>query len=101
MLHATRDSGPWVRVQRSTLSPDACWSVSPRPHEPEVAANLRWLADPPAGAEFGGLRLRGAGVVDLATDVRFTAPGRYRLTATSGWCEILYHGDTLVVDVTP
>jgi hypothetical protein len=96
VLHAQRNSGPWVAVKRGSLSPDSCWLASPPPDlEPEVAGNLRWLVEPPGAATFNvGLRL------DYTREVRFSEPGIYQLSAqSSAWCTEPYSGNTLTVEV--
>lgn len=84
VLHAERRTrGRWRQVSREGLPEEACWLTAPPPdHEPEVAANLRWVAAPPDGARFNvGLR------EDGAREVTFSAPGTFVLTATSSaWC---------------
>jgi len=95
-LHAERRSGPWIEVPRASLPPGACWQVSPPPDlEPEVAGNLRWLVEPPDAARFNLGLLR-----DQSREVRFSAPGRYQLSARSAvWCTEPYGGNTLTVEV--
>ena len=96
ILHAQRSSGPWIKVKRDSLAPDSCWLTSPpADREAEVAGNLRWIVDPPGGATFNiDLRL------DQTREVRFSVPGRYRLSAHSSvWCTESYAGNTLSVEV--
>lgn len=82
-LHARRTTGPWMPVERRSLGSDGCWVASPPPaDEAEVADNLRWVAAPEGKAEFN---------LDMLPDhtrrVRFSAPGRYVLQASSStWC---------------
>jgi hypothetical protein len=96
VLHAQRSSGPWIKVKRDSLAPDSCWLTSPPADlDAEVAGNLRWVVDPPEGATFNtDLRL------DQTREVRFSEPGRYRLSAHSSvWCTEPYAGNTLSVEV--
>ena len=81
-LHARRATGPWAPVDRKSLGPDGCWTApSPAEEEPEVADNVRWVAQPASG-EFNPGNLD-----DHSRRVRFSAPGRYSLRATSStWC---------------
>jgi hypothetical protein len=97
-LHARRRTGPWTEVDRKSLGPDGCW-VAPAPpsEEPEVATDLHWRADPPGAGQFDdGLR------ADRVRRVRFSAPGRYVLRASSPtWCSPRADSNTLVVVVRP
>ena len=82
-LHATRRiSGTWRRQRYAELSPDTLFlSQQPPPFEAEVAANLRWLVDPPDGA-----RMNVPGLQDmrlLERQIRFERPGVYRVSARS------------------
>jgi hypothetical protein len=82
-LNARRSTGPWTEVDRKSLGPDGCW-VAPAPpaDEDQVADNLTWSAEPRGRAEFN-LDIR----ADHARRVRFSAPGRYVLSASSAtWC---------------
>jgi hypothetical protein len=97
-LHARRRTGPWTEVDRTSLGKDGCW-VAPHPpaDEPEVANNVTWTTDPLKAGEFDdGLR------EDHVRRVRFAAPGRYVLKATSStWCSSPVDSNTLVVVVRP
>ena len=65
--------------------------------EPEVAANVTWSTDPLEAGEFDdGLRQ------DHVRRVRFSAPGRYVLKATSAtYCSAKADSNILVVVVRP
>jgi hypothetical protein len=82
-LHGRRTTGPWTATERRSLGPDGCWvAPSPAEEEPQVADNLRWIAEPEGKAQFN---------LDILADhtrrVRFLVPGRYLLRATSHtWC---------------
>ncbi len=53
VLHAKRESGPWVAADRDSLTADSCWLTSPPPPlEPEVADNVTWHVEPPGSAIF-------------------------------------------------
>ena len=98
MLHARRRTGPWTEVDRQSLGPNGCWVGSAPPaEEPEVATELIWRADPPIAGQFDdGLR------ADKVRRVRFSAPGRYVLQATSAtWCSPKADSNTLVIVVRP
>jgi hypothetical protein len=96
-LHARRSTGPWAATERKSLGPDGCWvAPSPAEEEPEVADNLRWIAEPEGKAQFN---------LDLLADhtrrVRFSVPGRYVLHATSStWCSPPVGSNRLIVEVT-
>ena len=97
-LHGRRRTGPWTEVDRKSLGKDGCWTGSPPPaEEPEVATELTWRTDPFKAGEFdNGLR------EDHIRAVRFSAPGRYVLKATSGArCSAIVDSNTLVVVVRP
>ena len=96
-LHARRGTGPWVEVERKSLGPAGCW-VAPAPleEEAEVADNLHWTARPATG-EFN-LEILG----DHTRRVRFSAPGRYSLRASSStWCSPNVESNELTVAVGP
>jgi hypothetical protein len=97
-LHGRRRTGPWTEVDRKSLGKDGCWVGAPPPdEEPEVATDLTWSTDPLKAGEFdNGLRQ------DHIRAVRFSAPGRYVLKATSAtWCSPKVDSNTLVVVVRP
>jgi len=97
-LHARRRTGPWTEVDRKSLGQDGCWVAPPPPaEEPEVANNVTWSTDPLEAREFDdGLRQ------DHVRRVRFSAPGRYVLKATSAtYCSAKADSNTLVVVVRP
>jgi hypothetical protein len=96
-LQARRETGPWKNVDRKSLGRDGCWvAPAPPPAEAEVAANLSWTTDPPDGEFDDGL------APDHTRRVRFTKPGRYRLTATSSTpCSPKVHSNELIVIVRP
>ncbi|RLE19942.1 MAG: hypothetical protein DRJ50_11520, partial [Actinobacteria bacterium] len=95
-LHALRRSGPWVAVERKTLDDDACWVAHPPAEiEPEVADNVRWIADPAGGAVVDSGRS-----VDRTRSARFEEAGVYTLTAlSSSWCFDPYGSDPLTIEV--
>jgi len=95
-LHATRETGPWVAVERTSLGKDGCWVAPPPPaREEEVAAELHWTARPAGKAEFdSGLS------EDHTRRVRFSAPGRYVIGASSAtWCSPKVTANELAVEV--
>jgi hypothetical protein len=96
-LHGRRSTGPWMATERSRLGPDGCW-VAPAPaeDEPQVADNLKWSTQPEGKAEFNlGI------LTDHSRRVRFLAPGRYVLHATSStWCSPPVGSNELTVVVT-
>jgi hypothetical protein len=97
-LHARRETGPWVAVERRSLGPDGCWVAPPPPeHEAEVADNVRWMAQPSSRGEFN------LGILeDHTRRVRFRAPGRYVLKASSStWCSPNVESNELTVTVRP
>ncbi len=96
VLHASRRSGPWVVADETTLPTDACRVASLPPQlELEVAADVRWIVEPAGRADWN-VEAR----EDGAREIRFDAPGTYRLTAEStSWCGDPFLGDTLIVDV--
>ena len=97
-LHARRRTGPWTEVDRKSLGPDGCWVGSAPPSEElEVADNVSWSSDPLKTGEFeDGLR------PDRVRRVRFSAPGRYVLRATSStWCSPKVNSNILVIVVRP
>lgn len=97
LLHAERISGPWRPMSSDSVPRDGCWLAQvPQEYEPEVATEVRWQALPPGAATFN-LAPRDDG----ARDVRFSAPGEYRVVATSASpCGGSYSGDTIFVLVT-
>ena len=96
-LHGRRETGPWTNVDRKSLGRDGCWvAPAPPPEEPEVATDLSWRADPRDGEFDDGL------ADDHTRRVRFTKPGRYRLSATSStWCSPKVESNELIVVVRP
>jgi hypothetical protein len=96
-LHAVRETGPWVEVQRRSLGPDGCWvAPPPPPEESEVADNVHWTGQPEGKAEFNVTILD-----DHTRRVRFPAAGRYVLRATSTtWCAPRAMSNELTVVVT-
>jgi hypothetical protein len=95
-LHARRETGPWVGVERKSLGPEGCW-VAPTPpeKEAEVADNLAWTAQPAGPGEFN------MGILsDHTRRVRFSAPGRYSLKGRSStWCSPKVESNELTVAV--
>jgi hypothetical protein len=98
VLHAVRHSGPWVPARRKDLPADACWVAQPPPgEEAEVADNLRWIAEPDGAATFNV-----AYRMDHTREVRFSAPGEYRLRAIGTFhCTPPCESDTITVSVLP
>jgi hypothetical protein len=82
-LQASRaTSGHWEKVHFSDVPQESAWiGYIPPEHEPEVAANLRWFAEPMEGVEFDSTVPRPVSILDRA--VRFAKPGIYRLWASS------------------
>jgi hypothetical protein len=97
MLHGRRSTGPWTEVDRESLGPDGCWVAPPPPSdETEVADNISWTARPEGKAEFNS-DIR----PDRARLVRFKAPGRYVLRASSStYCSPQVFSNELTVVVT-
>ena len=96
VLHAVRRTGPWVAVESKTLAADACrLAQPPDPTEPEVADNLRWVADPAEDVTFSsGLS------EDHTRSVRFERPGVYTLTASStSSCFEPFESEPLTIEV--
>lgn len=82
-LRASRAAtGPWRKLRFADLPKDTPWlAYIPPPHESEVAASLRWFAEPADGVEFNNPATGGAPLEERA--VKFARPGMYRLWATS------------------
>jgi hypothetical protein len=84
-------------VQRAALAADACWVAQPPGEEPEVSDNLRWITEPEGAATFN-VSYRS----DHTREVRFSAPGQYRLRARSSlWCKPVPESNAITVSVTP
>jgi hypothetical protein len=97
VLHAVRKSGPWVPAQRKALAADACWVAQPPGEEAEVSDNLRWIAEPDEAATFNVVYRQ-----DHTREVRFSAPGTYRLRASSSlWCRPGPESNAITVSVAP
>lgn len=82
-LRASRaTTGEWRKLRFAEMPKDTPWlGEIPPAHEAEVAANLRWFADPSDGVEFNNPV---TGVVEpMERAVKFPRPGSYRLWATS------------------
>ena len=99
-LRATRAaSGEWKKVRLADVPEGAPWiGYIPPEHEPEVAANLRWFAEPMDGVEFDATVPRPVSLLERA--VRFAKPGTYRLWATSH-APLDATSNTLQIVVTP
>jgi hypothetical protein len=99
-LRATRaTSGEWQRLRFAEMPKDTPWlAYIPPAHEPEVAASLRWFAEPAGGVEFNNPVAQVVPLVERA--VRFATPGVYRLWATSH-PPVDASSNTLQVKVTP
>jgi hypothetical protein len=82
-LHASRRSGPWVEKAAKDVPDDGCWLSPPLDHEPEVAASLKWTADPQGAATFDIPSAAALNAGDFTRTVRFSRPGEYRLTGDS------------------
>ncbi len=82
-LTATRSTrGDWEEVRFADLEEGVPWlGYRPPENEPEVAANLRWFAEPMDGVEFDSTVPRPVPLLQRA--VKFSKPGIYRLWATS------------------
>jgi len=82
-LSATRSTtGSWRKVRFGEVPDGVRWLGGiPPEHEPEVAANLQWYAEPMEGVEFDSWVPRPVPVLERA--VRFSRPGTYRLRASS------------------
>lgn len=97
VLHAVRTSGPWVSAPRKGLAAEACWVAQPPGEEAEVSDNLRWITEPDGPATFNVIYRP-----DHTREVRFSAPGQYRLRATSAlWCRPPYESNAMTVTVLP
>ena len=82
-LRASRaTTGEWRKVRFADMPKDTPWlGEIPSALEPEVAANLRWFAEPSDAVEFNNPV---TGVVEpMERAVKFPRPGVYRLWATS------------------
>jgi hypothetical protein len=99
-LRATRAaSGTWRKVRFADVPEGVPWiGYIPPEHEPEVAANLRWYADPMDGVEFDSTVPRPVSVLERA--VRFAKPGTYRIWGTSH-APLDATSNTLQIVVTP
>ena len=82
-LSASRSArGEWQKVRFIDVPQGTSWiGYVPPEHEDEVAANLRWFADPMDGVEFDAVPPKPVPIEQRA--VRFSKPGAYRLWATS------------------
>ena len=82
-LRASRaTTGHWKEVRFVDVPQGVPWiGYIPPEYEPEVAANLRWFAEPMDGVEFDAVVPRPVAILERA--VRFAKPGTYRLWASS------------------
>ena len=82
-LSASRaTTGHWNKVRLVEIPEGTPWiGAIPPQYEPEVAANLRWFAEPMDGVEFDSWAPRPVPLMQRA--VRFAKPGNYRLWASS------------------
>jgi hypothetical protein len=79
VIHASRISGPFERVKRTSVDGRTRWWKREPPHqEPEVSGNLRWVVSPEGTALFN-TRLR----PDHAREITFSKPGQYVLRGYS------------------
>ncbi|MGE3926862.1 MAG: hypothetical protein AB7G13_28380 [Lautropia sp.] len=75
-------SGEWRKVPFKEVSENTPWiGYLPPEREAEVAANLRWHAEPREGVSFDAWAPRPVPTTERA--VKFLKPGTYRLWATS------------------
>ncbi len=95
-LHAQRRSGPWTAVDARSVPEGGCSLRTPPPQlEGEVAGNVRWLVEPEGTARFEVVA-----TPDRPREVRFDAPGTYRITAeTPSWCGDPFTSNSIVVEV--
>ena len=98
-LSATRStSGDWKEVPFADIEEGKPWmGYLPPENEPEVAANLRWFAEPMDGVEFDSIVPRPVPLLQRA--VKFSKPGTYRLWATSH-APLDATSNTLQIEVT-
>ena len=98
-LRASRaTTGQWQKLRFEDVPQGAAWiAYIPPAQESDVAASLRWHAEPTDGVEFDNPALRAAPPVERA--VRFSRPGTYRLWATSH-APLDARSNTLQVEVT-
>ncbi|HKQ15837.1 MAG TPA: SMI1/KNR4 family protein [Steroidobacteraceae bacterium] len=82
-LTATRSSGPWNLVQQAEIGPDEICLLEPLIFEPDVAANLAWIVDPPGISMFDTGEIAGAD--RSARGVMFAEPGVYKLRGHSSF----------------
>ena len=98
-LRASRvTTGQWQRLRFADLPKDTPWmAYIPAERESDLAASLRWFADPAAGVEFDNPVTRV--VPPEARAVKFARPGTYRLWAT-GHAPLDATSNTLQIEVT-
>lgn len=98
-LSASRTTtGQWQKLRFADVPKDVAWiAYIPPAHESDLAASLRWFAEPADGVEFDNPALRAAPPVERR--VRFARPGTYRLWATS-YPPLDARSNTLQVEVT-
>jgi hypothetical protein len=98
-LRASRaTTGQWQKLRLADVPKDVPWVAQiPPGHEPDVAASLRWFAEPMDGVEFDNPVARAVPPVERG--VRFGRPGTYRLWATS-YAPQDGKSNTLEVEVT-
>lgn len=99
-LRASRaTAGQWQKLRFADVPTSTPWiAYVPPEHESDVAASLRWFAEPMDGVEFDNPVTRAVSPVDRG--VRFARPGMYRLWATS-YAPQDATSNSLQVEVTP
>ncbi len=79
LLQAERTNGPWKRVRPEAAVPGITpWTREPPTHQNgfDVTGNVHWEVFPAGFAKFSGEASR-------VRTIRFSAPGRYRIRAST------------------
>lgn len=92
-IHASRQSGPWVLADSTTEDPP-CERISPTTFEEDAASKVTWVVEPQGSVAFNT-----PAPPDFGRKIRFTRPGRYRLTASSSGCGAPYESNTIEIVV--
>lgn len=92
-MHAVRAAGPWVLADSTTEDPP-CERISPIAREDEAATKVEWLVAPREGVVFNT-----PAAPLFERQIRFTRPGRYAISATSGGCGEPFRSNTVEVVV--